>query len=187
MTPPVTAVIVTRGDVDLAPIVESLIWPHAIWDNARLHDWGAYGRYVAATLVKSPLIYVQDDDCIVPPDVQRALLAEHEPGVLVSNMNPNHNAGMPLLALPGWGAIFDRHLPAVAFEKWAAAEPDDDGSDDFFRVGCDIVFPVLTPSRMVDLGHENLPHAWDAHRTHVQPGYKAKKDWYYRRATEIRG
>jgi hypothetical protein len=184
----VTACLVTRGDVDLEPILSSLIFRNVlVWDNSRLEDLGAAGRYEAATRALGDVIYTQDDDCLVPPEVQLALLESYAPGILLSNMDPNHNGtAMPYLALPGWGSLFDADLPEQAWAKWAAAGRDDFKSDSFRRIGCDIVFPVLTSSKMIDLGHENLPYAWDSHRTNLRPGYAERKGWYYQRAAEIR-
>lgn len=186
----VTCVLVTRGDVDLAPVRSGLIFDDVrVWDN-RVLDFGAYGRYLAASAeagsTTRPVIYTQDDDCTVEPEAQEALLDHYEQGVVVSNMNPDHNVRKPYLALPGWGCLFDRDLITPTFALWALHEPYDFDSDRFRRVGCDIVFPVLNRSKMVDLGHENLPWAWAANRTHVQPGYQEAKDWYYERASELR-
>lgn len=187
----VTAIVVTRGDVDLVPVLEPLIFSRvAIWNNAdpREPDLGAFGRYKAIERTDTPVVYFQDDDCVVSPEAQRALLAAYEDGLFVSNMDPNHNGGSyPLLALPGWGSLVRRDLPERAFSRWQEAHPDDYGSDDFLRIGCDIVFPVLTPSLMIDLGHMNLPHAYADNRTWRQDGYTGKKDWYYREAAKLRG
>jgi hypothetical protein len=183
----VTAIIVTRGDVSLNPIRESLIFDSVIvWDNRKGEDLGAFGRYAAIEEAESPYIYVQDDDCVLTEAAQLALLDAYEPDVLVSNMPSDWNgSAMPLLALPGWGAIFDWYLPEDAFHRWKDAQPRDFGSDDFNRIGCDIVFPVLTESRMIDLGHHNLPHAEGSDRTCKQADYQRKKSWYYGRAQAI--
>jgi hypothetical protein len=183
----VMAVIPTRGDHDLSPILDDLIFDYAVWDNSALHDMGAFSRYWAIGQVGTPYIYTQDDDCLVSPDVQRALVREYEDGgPMLSNMNPDHNAGMPLLALPGWGAIFATDEPQEAFTRWFHHYPEDAGTDDFLRIGCDIIFPVLTDSRMLDLGHVDMPWAWDENRTHLQPGYHRKKLDYYHRAATLR-
>ena len=43
----VTACLVTRGDVDMTPIYESLIFPTVIlWDNSKRQDWKVAGRYL---------------------------------------------------------------------------------------------------------------------------------------------
>lgn len=183
----VTAILVTRGDCDLGPILDSLVFRAVlVWDNARQPDCGAYGRYIACETAFTEAVFVQDDDCIVSPEAQLTLCEMYEPGVLVSNMCEWHNANMPLLALPGWGAIFERNLAQVALDRWRDTHEADFYSDDFRRIGCDIVFPVLTPSWMVDLGHENLPYAWATNRTHLRPDYQGKKHWYYREAARLR-
>lgn len=83
----VSAIIVTRGDVDLKPILLSLPeeWETLTWDNGQgalfrrvlsstqakivlgepLPDLGVYGRYAAIEYASHDLIYVQDDDVIV--------------------------------------------------------------------------------------------------------------------------
>jgi hypothetical protein len=80
----VSAIIVTRGDVDLEPILRSLpaAWEMIVWDNgdsrcavwpgyegaARWHevsDLSVYGRYAAIKHASHDICFVQDDDCIV--------------------------------------------------------------------------------------------------------------------------
>lgn len=89
----VTAIIVTRGDVDLTDIIHSFFneWEIIVWDNGVGHvrvypphdgpslgtrlidskrlapaeDLSVYGRYAAIEHASNDLIYVQDDDCIV--------------------------------------------------------------------------------------------------------------------------
>jgi len=80
----VSAIIVTRGDVDLAPVLDSLPddWEQIVWDNSggisvldpdfpggfahdAVRDLSVYGRYAAIEYAAHDLIYVQDDDVIV--------------------------------------------------------------------------------------------------------------------------
>ncbi len=83
----VTACLVTRGDVDMRPVLASLPddWEVLVYDNGRgiiskrvlgtllakiivgdtLPDLKVYGRYHAVKWARDDLIYVQDDDCIV--------------------------------------------------------------------------------------------------------------------------
>lgn len=90
----VSAIIVTRGDVDLGQVVASLPveWEVLVWNNGeginlegglykRVTDGGllarrvlgdgvhrnlsVYGRYAAIEYASNELIYVQDDDCLV--------------------------------------------------------------------------------------------------------------------------
>lgn len=93
----VAAIIVTRGDVDLAPIFRSLpkLWERIVWDNGArqrralrpgyigdepeaewdvvpVEDRAVAGRYEAIAHTRRQLIYTQDDDVVV--DDPRALL-----------------------------------------------------------------------------------------------------------------
>ncbi len=86
----VSAIVVTRGDVSMVPVMESLPmeWERMVWNNdGGLYYWdefqanfkkgefapqvrhdtdlGVYGRYAAIEYASHDLIYVQDDDCIV--------------------------------------------------------------------------------------------------------------------------
>lgn len=131
----VTAIIVTRGDVDLTPILADLapVGFHEIlvWDNSgkleipvdvpgpwrivkAAADIAVYGRYLAIEETASDVIYVQDDDCLCPA---ATLLEWYEPGKLVANMPESRWADYPDSCLVGWGAVFDRGLPFAAFEK----------------------------------------------------------------------
>lgn len=77
----VSACLVTRGDVDMQPILDSLPadWEVIVWDNghgcvysresyfafADAPDLAVYGRYAAIRHASHDLIYVADDDVIV--------------------------------------------------------------------------------------------------------------------------
>ena len=81
----VSACLVTRGDVDMRPILDSLPseWEKIVWDNSAgemtrhprragkfdrvggLPDLSVYGRYAAIEHASHDLIYVADDDVIV--------------------------------------------------------------------------------------------------------------------------
>jgi hypothetical protein len=99
----VSAIIVTRGNVDLKPVLNSLPWEWEIivWDNSYGYvkrqppggrDWNTwtsigrgpnapdlsvYGRYAAIEYASHDLIYVQDDDVIVS-DPQAIVVAWYE-------------------------------------------------------------------------------------------------------------
>lgn len=54
----VVACIVTRGDVDLTPILDSLIFEDVVvWDNSIRPDWKCAGRYLAALEARSLWVY----------------------------------------------------------------------------------------------------------------------------------
>jgi hypothetical protein len=184
----VTAVIVTRGDCDLTRILGTLIFDKVcVWDNSKaVSDLGAYGRYQAIQdHVHTPLAYVQDDDCIVGQAEQLRLLDEWEPGVL-SAMMPPERIDYHDTVLIGWGAIFDRDLPEMAFERWRqAGHPLD--TPEFQIVGADFVFPMLTKWKRVDGYHTDLPHAHAPNRTWASfPNYANVKEWFLKEGRAIR-
>lgn len=183
----VTAVIVTRGDCDIEPILESLIFREVVvWDNSRkAEDAGAYGRYLAIEQADTSVIYFQDDDCIVPMVEQRMLVKLYEPGKLVALM-PRERTDYKDTVLIGWGAIFDRDLPELAFRRWVEAGHEME-SREFRVVGADFVFPMLTPHRRWHGAHRDLPHAHAANRTWGSwPDYANVKERYLREARAIR-
>ena len=164
----VSAVIVTRGNVDLTPVLESLPseWEQVVWDNSVEQDLSVYGRYEAAlTRASHDRIYFQDDDCVLAPESFDALLA--------NNMNCTHvalTANMPERfrydfyehhCLVGFGCITPRILIEMAFAKWERAGYYDSDPGWMGRV-CDVIFTGLTlPEcrRLVDVPYEDLPWA----------------------------
>lgn len=183
----VTACLVTRGDIDLAPILDSLIFDRVIvWDNSTRADNKTAGRYKACALAETDVVYFQGDDNIVSPEAQHALLELYEDGVYLSNMAAEHNREtFSELTWAEWGALARRDLPPAAFKRWKKAGHD--LRDDWFLlVGCDIVFSILTPTRRVDLGQNHLPYAWAAGRVHRLPGFHEAKCRIYEAARELR-
>lgn len=140
----VTSIIVTRGDVSLKPIMESIPdeWERLVWINGTgcyrwleditgddetkpswapkyidRKDYSVYGRYVAVQYASHDLIYVQDDDVIVSdPD---AIVRAYYEDMLVCNMPQEfrHNFYTDH-ALVGFGAAFHRDAPNRAFSKF---------------------------------------------------------------------
>lgn len=184
----VTACLVTRGNIDMNPILDSLIFPNVIvWDNSRRpRDWFTYGRYKALGEAKTRVCFFQDDDVIVSPAQQRALLDLYKPGVYLTNQAANHNPPeFSELTLPGWGSLTDTILPDDVFERWIRAGHT--LSHDLMYVGCDIVFSLLTPHReTVDLGQNHLPYAFADDRLHRTPEWQGLKPWFYQEALRVR-
>jgi len=183
----VTAVVVTRGDCDLTRVIESLIFPKVtIWNNRGGEDLGAYGRYQAILEeTRNSVVYVQDDDCTLSGDDQLRLVAAYEPGVVTAMMPPERIDYLDTVLI-GWGAIFDRDLPAQAFERWrAAGHPTD--TPEFRVVGADFVFPMLSKWKRLDGYHTDLPHAHGTNRTWASwPDYANVKARYLHEARAIR-
>jgi hypothetical protein len=144
----VTAILVTRGDVDMQPVIDSLPkgWEIVIWDNgekriSRSDGWAevctdlsVYGRYAAIEDASHELIYVQDDDVIVsdPQAIVAKLIAEHEndaAGMLprytdhiVANVPENfRHEFYRRHCLVGFGAAFHRDSPGRAFDYFKGA------------------------------------------------------------------
>lgn len=103
----VSAIIVTRGNVDLQPVLDSLPsgWEQVVWDNGgavsiydpaapgcfahdSVRDLSVYGRYAAIEYASHDLIYVADDDVIVsdPQAIVRAWIEERD-SYLVEDSN----------------------------------------------------------------------------------------------------
>ncbi len=142
----VTACLITRGDVDLKPILRTLPYPNVIvWgpDREELH---VYGRYAAIAEAPTNIVYTQDDDCIFT--LHDDLLARYEPGRIVANYGHGENPdGYDDMALVHGGAIMDRHLPTIAFAAYLDRWPRDEG----FLREADMVNGTITPHRHTDL------------------------------------
>lgn len=166
----VSACLVTRGDVDMTAILESLPFDETIvYDNSRRNDLGIYGRYAAIAEARHDVIYTQDDDVLV--SCFDELLTEYRPGVLTVNYPEPWD--VPWVAC---GALFDRDLPKAAFERYQRRWMLD---ETFTHWTCDAVFGLLTPTRVVDFGYQDLPHGLAEGRVSTSPG------WYDNRRPEV--
>lgn len=144
----VTACLVTRGDVDMQQILDSLIFDRVvIWDNSeRTMDWKVAGRYLAAYEAPTRFVYWQDDDTIVPRETQRALLHAFETNIgaashdIVANWghgdNPDGYDDLPLVC---GGAVADSMAAWRCILRYAQEYPLDDG----FQHEADFVVGVL--------------------------------------------
>ncbi len=175
----VSAILVTRGDVDLTPILNTLPYSDVIvYDNSRRHDFGIYGRYFAIREAKNPVIYVQDDDLLVT--CHDKLCAAYQPGVLTVNYPEPWD--IPWVAR---GAIFDCDLPGFAFGQYLAHYQFDRY---FSHFACDGIFALLPPDVVViDEGSEDLPHGFAAGRVSTSPGwYDHHRPLIQQRCAELR-
>jgi hypothetical protein len=163
----VSACLVTRGDVDMAPILASIrdqgITDIVVWDNSQREDLGAYGRYAAIEEAARQVIYTQDDDLLVPCIGQ--LIAAYEPGTMTINHPPEWPLDIPW---NGKGGIFDRDLPQQAFDRYLAVHPFDRY---FTHHVCDGVVGLLNPVKAIYGGHENLASAYQEGRISTSPGW----------------
>jgi len=179
----VAAIIVTRGDQDLTPIVASLPeeWPVVIWDNSVEKDLAVYGRYAAIARTDAELIYTQDDDCIVsePQVLVEAWLDTATDEYVICNMPSEFRHDFYAEhALVGFGACFHRDAPERAFARFSLSDggyPLTQNDLGFYHRTCDIVFTALTPRVLVDVPHENLPWAYHYDRMYRQPELLAER------------
>lgn len=183
--PDVSAVLVTRGDVDLQPILDLIPFDDVvIWNNSEREDMKTYGRHLAEAECKHDVIYHQDDD-ILFHDFD-GLLAAYRPGRITANMpSPWYeDVGyeQKRQVMLGGGSLIDRGLARKAFDKYLAEYPFD---DDFITY-CDCIVGALTPSFRVDLGFEVLPQATWPNRMSTTPGCWDRKHMMDRRAFALR-
>ncbi len=124
-------------------IRESLIFPNVfVWDNSKRNDMKTAGRFAVMEYATTDLVYFQDDDVLVPPSTQEALLAAYEPGIPTCNYG--HGAtpdGYDDLPLYCGGAIVDRGMAWEAAERYV----QEHGQDDDFLYYCDFAVGVLYP------------------------------------------
>lgn len=160
-----TAVIVTRGNVDLTPVLDSLpkAWPVVIYDNSkRGQDLKVYGHFAVLPEVETEYVYMQDDDAICPAaDLLAAWDEKKHRDVILLN---EADGETPWIS---WGGIFRRDLPAEPLQRYIDAY----GFSDDVLLWCDLIFATLTPWVNVDLGRESLPHAYADDRMWRQPGH----------------
>ena len=149
----VSAVLVTRGDIDLSPVLESVaqagITDVVVWNNAeRPKDVACYGRYLGIAEAKHDIIFHQDDDLISPI---AELCGQYDPRrdrySIVSNNRIDEE-----WPLTGIGSLFHREL-ADCFTRYIDVYGED---EDFYRI-CDVVFAYQHPYRRVVLGYSDLP------------------------------
>lgn len=188
----VTAVIVTRGDVDLTPVLDSLIFDDiVVWDNSVSGDVMTYGRALAIGQAKNPIIYSQDDDIVHTPENQQRIIDAYEPGVLTGCMWPAWSAGAKAqgiengyddLVFCGSGSVYDSQVPRDAIKEYLAVYP----LDDFFRLWCDTIVGVLAWTKQLPIRFHALPCAEDENRMCNLPNAVELKTEAIRRAREIR-
>lgn len=178
----VTACIVTRGDVDLQPILDTLPYRHVVvWDNSRRPDFKCAGRYAAIQHAHTDLIYFQDDDIIFRH--HQELLDEYEPGLLVANWAHGDTPdGYQDVALVGAGALVNRHLPFRALSLYLATFRRDDG----FFYEADFIVGTLTPHKHVRLPFEIRDVAYNGRRLADQPWQRDLKRTITDRARQLR-
>lgn len=182
-----TACLVTRGDQPemMARIRESLIFDRVVvWDNSVQPDWKTAGRYMAMLLADTDLCYVQDDDVLVPPETQQALVEEFQWPVVANYAHGDNPGGYDDMPLVGAGAIVDRKSAWAGIADYGSRHP----LDTDFQYDCDFAVGVLYPRfKTIHLPfHIELPVAQHPSRLVNQPWQKATKLRVTERARAIR-
>lgn len=174
----VTALIITRGDVDLTAQLDT--YRSLGIETLTIESPDILTRYTTADrFVKTQAVLFQDDDVTVTAEQINSLLDLYAPGILVSNMFDSwiEAQGYFDLALVGLGAICDVGLWNPAFERWLDAYPDEDGKHRL-AWDADFIFGVLTKWRRYDLGGEasiNMEIATADNRLAQTPGQHERK------------
>ncbi len=182
----VSAVIVTRGNVDLTPTLAPLPFDDVVvWNNAeREHDYKVVGRYAAIPETKNPVIFWVDDDVVFSAFDE--LLAAYEPGRLVCNMDKSWVEGAGYknrCGMQGAGSLCDADIPARIWAQYLAAYPWDDDA----LVEGDFVFGALVPFTVVDLGYQVRKFSDDPDRLYMQPGQTERKHRMIERCLALNG
>jgi hypothetical protein len=194
----VSAVVVTRGDVTLAPILAEL---HAqyddvvIWNNSNKdQDVSVFGRYCATYECQHPLVYFQDDDIVFTE--HEALKDEWDARYGWWDEDPMEKADMMLcnmdepwvdrgnyqdLGLLGMGGLMPRFGWEKAAEQYLTHWP----ADKFFYDWCDFAVGVLSTHTKVDLGYEVRDVAHSGTRLAHGPGNRVLKNAMIARAWNL--
>ena len=150
----VSAIVVTRGDIDIRPVLHNLcdFDEVIVWDNSKRSDLSCYGRFAAIAEARNELIYVQDDDVLVPA----SYLVKRWEGKreILANKKPEEE-----WRFLGIGAIFPRDFVSV-FKNYTERWEQD---PEFYRVS-DVVFAYQHPYRSVWIGYGELEWSRAANR-----------------------
>lgn len=189
----VSAVIVTRGNVDLTPVREQLIFDDiVVLDNsAEPEDLATSGILEAVQRAKHDVIFSLDDDIVHTADSQRRIVSKYRPGVLTGCMWAEWSEGARAQGIPngyddlvfyGSGAVYDRSLPAAAASRYLDHHP----ADWFFRLWFSCIFGVLAPTRQLDVRFYARACAEADYRMCNLPNAVEDKTEAIRRSREIR-
>lgn len=146
----ITAVIITREPTLHELVLERLDLDFFDEILVYANSPSVYHRYLSAQRAKNPLVYVQDDDCMVNYQV----LHSKYDGRLTNTMTlPFQKAYEPLgCTLVGWGCYFPKTMLGV-FDKYISKY----GVDDHLLREADRIFTYLNqPFNTVIMPHEDL-------------------------------
>lgn len=168
----VAAVLITRGGTDIEEITAG--WP--AFGQVIIHTGApnVFARWENLFRAGKQIVFVQDDDCIVP--VKQLLKHWSEDDKILLNVPPGESL------MVGWGALIRRGYAHRSFQRYLERY----GMDALTRTFADFVVTSITPCRTVDLGHEDLPWATGADRLYNQPGHYDGQDEIRARCKELK-
>jgi hypothetical protein len=188
----VSAVIITKGNVDLTPVLDSLIFDDAVvWDNSVEEDRMTFARALAVKRAKHRVIYSQDDDIVHTAENQRRIVGSYRPGVMTGCMWQEWSDGAKAqgiedgyddLVFAGAGSVYDADVPAAAALLYLMHYP----LDDFFLLWADTIIGILAPNHQIDIRFQALEHAEAPDRMCNLPNANAFKAEAIRRARAVR-
>lgn len=180
----VTACLLTRGDVDMAPIIGTLPYDEILVWNRRERDEhpGTFGRYRLMNEARHDVIYLQDDDCVFRHHDK--LMLAYDPGRITAVYGHGDTPdGYDDMALIHGGALVDREVSLAAFDRYLEEWPQDEG---FYREA-DMIHGTLSPFRHVHLPYEiRMEIAQHPSRMVNQPWQRELKKRVTDRARHIR-
>lgn len=151
-----SAVIVTRGNVDLGPVIAPIV-PLADELVIRQGHEGVWERWEAVLAAKHDLVYTQDDDAIVELDSFKVRPTQGIFEEITCNMpawkRPEYQDGT---ALVGWGAFVPKMVAALALANYRAHFREIDA---LTRREADRVVTGLSKLNLVDVPFSHAPWA----------------------------
>lgn len=172
----VSAVIVTRGDIELGPCLSAIDADEVVIRKGR---GGVWERWEAALSAKHDVIYVQDDDCVVD---FAGVIEAYDAAAVTCNMLTSHRSDYrDGISLVGWGCVFHKTMLS-AFAQYILHFPE----DELFRREADRVFTGLNPLKLIDLGVFHRPQAFCGDRMGLEARHGADLKEIRRRIYEVR-
>jgi hypothetical protein len=169
----ITAVLVTRGDVDLT-LIRSSLWPFRdvlIYNNSLNLDYKVFSRYLAAQMARTDYVYVQDDDCII--DLPHYPWDQVSSSHILCNMPQGHRKNyMGRVQLVGFGAVFPKALIRPTFTEYNLHF----GQNELLYMECDRYFTARNKCVLTDVEVTHLPWAESADRLYRQTDHWDRRE-----------
>lgn len=167
----VTACLVTRGDVDVTPILDTLPYRNVlVWDNSRRDDLRTFGRYAVMHDAGTEVVYFQDDDVIFRHH-DRLLAQYRRDRTNAVYAHGDTPAGYEDVPLVGAGALAHRSQIDLAIARYLEWFP----ADDDFLYYCDFAVGPLVPFRQLHLPFEIRDVAYNGRRLADEPWAREAK------------